>query len=740
MRLAALLLAAWLLSPPAGAAPRAVSTESDLVAALRESDHILVRPGHYRVHLVVDRPVVLEGQGWPVLDGGGTGTVVTVNAPDVVVRGFEIRGSGSEPEQDHAGVTLNAPRGRVEGNRFRDVLFGVVVSQADRSLVRGNDIQSKPEFELGRKGDGIRLWYSQGVTVEGNLVEGCRDLVSWYSSDVTFRGNRVRDGRYGIHFMYCDRSLVEDNEIRSNSVGIYTMYSTGVTLRNNRILGCRGASGYALGFKDADEVRADGNLLVDSRVGIFLDSTPITPGSRCEFADNVLAYNDVGVGLFPSVRGAGFTANSFQENAEQVRLEGGGQQTGNAFEGNYWSDYEGFDLDEDGAGDVPYRSQRLFENLADRDPSLRLFLGTPAQQTLDAAARVFPLVSPQPKLEDPRPRLSPPALPAEAAPPWSPLGLAWPALAVLSLGLLRRLRRQSDHLPLLEGRKPAMNTMLKITGVTKRFGALTAVDDLSLEVPEGSAVALWGANGAGKTTLMRCLLGLVNCQGQLEIGGVDARRDGKRARSMLGYVPQELSFHDDLTVAETMDFYATLRQVPRRETRDALKTVGLDHCPERRVGCLSGGMKQRLALALALLGSPPLLLLDEPTSNLDLQGREEFLRLLVELRAGGKTLLFTSHRLDEVLALADRVVVLEKGRVTLTATPAELVGKQGWQAVLKLRTPPDRLEDALELLVRSGYRATRNGCGVWVHVATDRKATPIQTLVRAGIPVTDFEM
>lgn len=280
--------------------------------------------------------------------------------------------------------------------------------------------------------------------------------------------------------------------------------------------------------------------------------------------------------------------------------------------------------------------------------------------------------------------------------------------------------------------------MIEVRHLTKRFGrSLTVLEDVSFRLETGGSLALWGANGAGKTTLIRCLLGLLECQGQLEIGGLDARRQGKKARALLGYVPQELSFHDDLTVGETLRFYAALRGAG---LEGALERVGLEHCPERAVGALSGGMKQRLALALALLGDPPLLLLDEPTSNLDLRGREEFIKLLVGLRRDGKTLLFTSHRLEEVLALADRVVVLEQGRVALSAAPGELVGKQGWQTVLKLRLPRESLEQAVELLARAGFAASRNGCGVWVSVPGDRKATPIQTLAQAGILVTDFEV
>lgn len=410
------------------AEPRVVQTADELSSALLDSAHVVVEPGVYRGHFVIDRPLVLEGRGRPVLDGSGQGTVLIVNAPDVTVRGFELRGSGCEPEQDHAGIILNGARPKVEDNRFRDVLFGIVVSRCDGARLVGNDIQGKTAFDQGRKGDAIRIWYSQGVSVEGNRIQGCRDLVAWYSSDLVFRHNQVLQGRYGVHFMYSDRSLVEENQLEDNSVGIYTMYSRQVTMRRNRIFRCRGASGYALGFKDAEGVSARDNQLVDNRVAFFLD------GADCQAEHNVIAYNDVGVALFPSVRGAAFTANSFYENAEQVRIEGSGRQTGNRFEGNFWSDYAGCDLDGDGRGDQPYRSEKLFENLADRDPTLRLFSGTLAQLALDGSARTFPVFLPEPKLEDPRPRTAPPVLPSpDSAPQPALLGLLWPLLTLAGL-------------------------------------------------------------------------------------------------------------------------------------------------------------------------------------------------------------------------------------------------------------------------------------------------------------------
>ena len=203
---------------------------------------------------------------------------------------------------------------------------------------------------------------------------------------------------------------------------------------------------------------------------------------------------------------------------------------------------------------------------------------------------------------------------------------------------------------------------------------------------KGEAVALWGPNGAGKTTAIRCILGLQPYRGTILVGGHDVRREGKKARAAVGYVPQELAFQENVPVWETLAFYARLRRSTAPEVDRRLEELGIAQAKEKRVGELSGGMKQRLALATALLADPPILVLDEPTSNLDPAGRFAFLRTLTELRRGGKTVLFSSHRIEEVKALADRVIVLERGRVRFEATGAGLADRLG----LRSLEPADR--------------------------------------------------
>ena len=282
--------------------------------------------------------------------------------------------------------------------------------------------------------------------------------------------------------------------------------------------------------------------------------------------------------------------------------------------------------------------------------------------------------------------------------------------------------------------------MIEVESLTKRFGSVTAVDDVSFTVEEGEAVALWGANGAGKTTALRCVLGVIPYEGHIRLAGHDARYDGKAARRAVGFVPQELSFHDDMSVLETLQFYAALKKATAEPLDALLQRLSLEEHVSKRVHELSGGLKQRLALASALLADPPVLVLDEPTSNLDAQARDDFLELLSDLKGAGKTLIFSSHRLSEVVGLADRVLILEGGRLAADCHPEEVSDRTGWRATLRLLLPGEWIEPALDVLGEKGYATSRNGHGIWVRVLPQEKVEPLSLLVEAGVPIRDFEL
>jgi len=229
-----------LLPLPVQAQPAAFDLAAALAAAAPGAT-ITVPPGVYAGPLQIDKPVVLEGQDSPIIDGGGMGDVITIHAPGVTIRGFVVRNSGDSLDREHAGITGLAAQATIENNRLEDVLFGIYLKNAPQSVVRNNLVLSK-DLKIGRRGDGIRLWYCDHALVEGNTVRDSRDVIIWYAPHSIIRNNLVEDSRYGLHLMSTDDLVIETNVLRRNSVGIYVMYGSGFTLRNNLLYDNRGPS------------------------------------------------------------------------------------------------------------------------------------------------------------------------------------------------------------------------------------------------------------------------------------------------------------------------------------------------------------------------------------------------------------------------------------------------------------------------------------------------------------------
>jgi nitrous oxidase accessory protein len=755
------------------------SSTFNLQAAIEAAEPgavIQIPPGLYQGNFLIEKPITLEGIDWPVLDSQNQGNVIEINnAPHVTIRGLVIRNSGARLDKENAGIAVDkSPYLVAENNRLENTLFGIYIKESAGSRIAYNIIGAK-DLDVPARGDGIRVWYSEDSEVVGNQVDKGRDVVLWYNNNTIIRDNIITNGRYGLHFMYCDDNLVENNYVNGNSVGAFLMYSRRLTLRHNIFANNRGPSGYGIGLKDMDGVEATHNLFSGNRVGMYFDNSPWSVDVSQHFSHNAFVHNDIGLLFNPSVKRNYFSQNSFIDNLEQVGLTGSGTFEGNGFtvngQGNFWSDYTGYDDTGDGLGDLPYVSKSLFENMMDQNPKLRLFQLSPAQQAIDLAARAFPIFQPKPKFTDEAPLITPvmpvvtPPAPGPSWPMWV-LGLGLSTLGVA--GICARERRSKGKNSREAGKQesrgdatrnisplhpcpPVQNSpsiqdsghlaMIKVTNLTKKFGSFTAVDNLSFEVVPGEAVALWGENGAGKTTVIRSLLGLYAAEGQLQINGFDVKKTGKKARAAVGYVPQELAFYDDLSARDTLRFYADLKGVPASRIDDVLEEVGLCEHQNKPVAALSGGMKQRLALAIALLADPPLLILDEPTSNLDTKARDDFIKLLLAQKKQGKTLLFTSHRLEEVEMLATRILVLKRGHLELVCTnPTTLATQLGIQLNLKLMVPLAERDDALKILQAQGFAASLNGAGVRVAVSPTAKTAPLQTLLVENIEVNNFEI
>lgn len=419
MRRAALHILTMLmvLSPVtrAGAQPqrRPVTVVATMIEDAEPGSVIRLPAGIYEGNLVIRKAVVLDGEAGAVFDGLGVGTVIEVLAEGVTVRGCTVRASGADVTGEPAAIRVIAPSVTIESNTIRDALFGIDLREAPGAVIRNNTITCK-DMEPGRRGDGIRLWWSHGCTVEGNTVTGSRDMVFWYSEDLRITENTVTDSRYGLHFMYSHGSILEANDLSGNSVGVYLMYSNGISLLNNRVRNNRGASGYGFGLKDCDDITIVGNALLANRVGVYLDNSPSSVDSTGLFESNMIAFNEIGLLATPNTHDNVFTGNAFIENEEPAATHGRGRLVSNSFlldgVGNYWSDYAGFDRDGDGIGDVEYEPQSLFGAMLANEPNLRLFVHSPAQRAIEFTSRALPELRPESTLIDPAPLALPPRI------------------------------------------------------------------------------------------------------------------------------------------------------------------------------------------------------------------------------------------------------------------------------------------------------------------------------------------
>jgi nitrous oxidase accessory protein len=409
------------------------------IASAAPGSTITVAPGIYREHLRIDKPLKLVAQGTVILDGAGSGDIVEITAPDVTLRGFTIRDTGIDLDKENAAIRVTAPRVTLDNNTLEDILFGIDLRESPDSKVINNRIGGK-DLDIARRGDGLRLWRSDRTLVEGNTIHDGRDAILWYSTGITVRNNTSVANRYGLHLMFSDSVTISGNHFANNSVGIYLMYSSGIEITSNTLTHNRGPSGYGLGLKEADKFTVRDNLFVGNRSGVYLDGSPFTHEQPGVFTGNTLAYNDVGFTFLPSARGNELAGNNFIDNIDQVSVSGRGSLEANSFwkgeAGNFWSDYTGYDKDANGIGDFVHESCTLFENLMDKEPSLRLFLFSPAQQAIEFVGRAIPAVRPEAKFSDEVPLMSPvPVRPTVAVPASRSLGLGASGGVLLLAGI-----------------------------------------------------------------------------------------------------------------------------------------------------------------------------------------------------------------------------------------------------------------------------------------------------------------
>jgi len=378
---------------------------SDLAKFIQEADSgatILLEPRTYSVHeLLIDKPLTIDGQNSAVLDIGGDGYGLIVMGEDITLQNFEIKNSGFGFMDDFAAILIEDSRNILIKNlTITNNFFGIFVAKSEKVEVSNNKIISNAERQT-TSGNGVHIWYSKDVEVHQNEITGHRDgIYLEFVEGSMITGNNVYSNiRYGLHFMYSDDCSYIGNEFRDNISGVAVMYTKNVIMRHNIFVQNWGANRYGLLLKEINDSVVQFNRFDTNSVGIYSEASNRVEIQQNEFYNNGTAIRMMANGLDNRIEKNNFISNVFEISTNS-------RSNPNHYEGNYWSQYKGYDLDRDGVGDVEYRPVRLFSLFAERQPLSLIMLRSMMAGLLDTAERVFPILTPK-NLVDPKPAMEP---------------------------------------------------------------------------------------------------------------------------------------------------------------------------------------------------------------------------------------------------------------------------------------------------------------------------------------------
>lgn len=352
--------------------------------------------GHFEERVTVDTPNVTlraaDGANFrPRLDGGGEGTVLTINATGVTVEGLWVGDSGTQRSEEHAGMLVRGDDATIQNNRIADVTFGIWVSSATDVIIADNEISGDADRSRNQRGNGIHLFEADGATVEHNDVRTVRDGIYYqWSSDVVATDNSLWDLRYGVHYMYSDDNVLSGNLAFGNDVGFALMISQNLTITDNLVVDNRqGASQHGILVKDIDDSEISGNEIVGNGNGLYVYNAHDNV-----IEDNLVMENHVGIHFTAGSSGERVVNNTFMHNDRSAHAT----QTAHLSDwnatdrGNYWSDARTIDLDGDGASEVRHRPAGTLEDLLRAHPGAEAFSESPAFDAVRLAESSFPIL------------------------------------------------------------------------------------------------------------------------------------------------------------------------------------------------------------------------------------------------------------------------------------------------------------------------------------------------------------
>jgi nitrous oxidase accessory protein len=357
--------------------------------------------GDYAGPATIVRPLLLDGGGKARLVGNGRGTVLKIATGGATVRGLAVSGSGTTHDGVDAGILVAGDGNAIEDNTLDDVLFGIHLSGGVRNRIAGNRITGK-DLPKAERGDGLRLWNSHHNTIESNRFERVRDLTFMNSPDNRIAGNSFRDGRYGMHIVFSPRLMVEGNHLEHTGTGIVVLYSPGLTVRANHVAHALTDGGGGIVFKESDDALVEDNQIIHCSVGLRVDAPP-EPVGVLTARGNRFAHNVIGAYFYGEAGGHRFERNRFENNLTQIGISAPGAAGANVWEGNYWSDYQGFDRNGDGIGDTPHELWLFADRIWMETPKASFFRESPLLETLDFLERLAPFSLPYRILRDPQP-------------------------------------------------------------------------------------------------------------------------------------------------------------------------------------------------------------------------------------------------------------------------------------------------------------------------------------------------